>query len=169
MKEKKRKLNQNKKKLSERRNPHSLKTKNQKPKKPQQQLILLMNFYSLQILFFRQTKYNTETRNSENNSNNNKKQKKREKTKRSKEFKIELKKKKKKEGEKEISDLRCRLVAIKRRCLANILGCNRVIPPPTVKSRIPHDPPLTIESLSQAIEAGDRLSSDKVSSSQLDR
>lgn len=128
MKEKKRKLNQNKKKLSERRNPHSLKTKNQKPKKPQQQLILLMNFYSLQILFFRQTKYNTETRNSENNSNNNKKQKKREKTKRSKEFKIELKKKKKKEGEKEISDLRCRLVAIKRRCLANILGCNRVIP-----------------------------------------
>lgn len=50
-------------------------------------------FYSLQILFFRQTKYNTETRNSENNSNNNKKQKKREKTKRSKEFKTELKKK----------------------------------------------------------------------------
>lgn len=100
MKEKKRKLNQNKKKLSERRNPHSLKTKNQKPKKPQQQLILLMNFYSLQILFFRQTKYNTETRNSENNSNNNKKQKKREKTKRSKEFKIELKKKKKRKERK---------------------------------------------------------------------
>lgn len=133
------------------------KTKNQK--KTQKQLILLMTEMKFYINI-------TPRQETQNNSNNNKKKK--EKTKRSKEFKtVRIKKKKKGERER-ISDLRCRLVAIKRRCLANILGCNCVIPPPTVKSRIPRAP-LTIESLSQAIEAGDRLSSDKVSSSQLDR
>lgn len=58
MKEKKRKLNQNKKKLSERRNPHSLKTKNQKPKKPQQQLILLMIEFFIPSKFYFSDKQN---------------------------------------------------------------------------------------------------------------